>query len=78
MVKILDWQQTYPQRPDRPERTGMIYSEHKQEKHAAKNTQSSQAIIENKRKDLNLPGQTKTERICKHQTSSIGNTKRGL
>ena len=25
MVKILDWQQTYPQRPGRPERAGMIY-----------------------------------------------------
>ena len=27
-VKTLDWQRTYPQRHGRPERTGMIYSEH--------------------------------------------------
>ena len=26
--KNIDWQQTYPQKPGRPERTGLIYSEH--------------------------------------------------
>ena len=46
----------------------------KGEKHAAKNTLSSKALIQNRR-DKELPRQAETERICDHQTSSARNIK---
>lgn len=34
-------------------------------------------LIQNRRRDKELPGQAETERICDHQTGSAGNIKEG-
>ena len=44
----------------------MIYSGAKWEKDAAKNMLSSKAVIQNRRRDKKLLGQTETERVCDH------------
>ena len=47
----------------------------KSEKHATKNTLSSKALIQNGRRDKELPRQAANERICDLQTSSARNIK---
>ena len=43
--------------------------------HAGKNTLSSKALIQNRRRDKELPTQTGTERICDLQRSAARNFK---
>ena len=52
--------------PSRLERAGMIFRVLNEKKNAAKNTLSSKAVIQNERRDTELPGPTETKRICDH------------